>query len=218
MAAVTIISYYVSSNSNSNVATVNINGSTMTVYGNSYGSDNIMVCQSNYQYNGQCGTLYVSVGYGNNNGYAPTAVTFSQSSPNLSVGQSMTISIYGGSNVNGNYYSGNYYIGYNSNSSSVQTSLSGSTLTLTGQSNSVTVIVVCASTNSCGALTVTVGQTGTSRKRPKLELLRQRRSILQFFGNENRQIRSQRQLLLSDAYERSPVFKLRFWRPIIRSC
>lgn len=154
--------YYVSNNSNSNVASANINGSTLTVYGNSYGSDSIVVCQSGGQYSGQCGTLYVSVGYGNTNGYAPTAVTFSQSNPNLSIGQSTTVSIYGGSSGNGSYYSGNYYIGYNSNSSSVQTSLSGSTLTLTGRSNSITVIVVCASTNSCGALTVTVGQTGTS--------------------------------------------------------
>ncbi len=154
--------YYVSSNSNSNVASANINGSTLTVYGNNYGSASIVVCQSGGQYSGQCGTLYVSVGYGNNNGYMPTAMTFSQSNPNLSIGQSTTVSIYGGSNVNGNYYSGNYYIGYNSNSSSVQTSLSGSTLTLTGRSNSITVIVVCASTNSCGVLTVTVGQTGTS--------------------------------------------------------
>lgn len=155
--------YYVSSNSNPNVASATINGSTMTVYGNNYGSASIVVCQSGSQYSGgQCGTLYVSVGYGNNNGYAPTAVTFSQSSPNLSIGQSTTVSIYGGSNTNGSYYSGNYYIGYNSNSSSVQTSLSGNTLTLTGQSNSITVIVVCASTNSCGALTVTVGQTGNS--------------------------------------------------------
>jgi len=155
--------YYVSNNSNSSVASATINGSTLTVYGSSYGSDSITVCQSGSgQYGGQCGTLYVSVGYGNTNGYTPTAVTFSQSGPNLSIGQSTTVSIYGGSNGNGSYYSGSYYVGYNSNSSSVQTSLNGSTLTLTGQSNSITVIVVCASANSCGALTVTVGQTGTS--------------------------------------------------------
>ena len=159
-------SYYVSNNSNSSIASANINGSTLTVYGNNYGSDSITVCQTGNQYSGQCGTLYVTVGYGGSSGYAGTAVTFSQSSLNLSIGQSTTVSISGGSGVNanyysGNYYSGNYYIGYNSNSSSVQASLSGSTLTINGLADGAVAIVVCSAANNCGSLNVTVGSFGT---------------------------------------------------------
>lgn len=141
-------SYYVNSNSNSGIASANVSGNTLNVYAYSYGSTNISVCQTY----GQCATLYVTVGYGNNNNNSVSAITFSQSNVSLSIGQSMTISVYGGSGSN-------YFIAYNSNSSGVQASLSGSSLYLNGLANSANAIVVCSATASCGAVTVTVGNT-----------------------------------------------------------
>lgn len=154
--------YYVSNNSNSSIASGNISANSINIYGYSYGNANITVCQ-NY---GQCAVLYVSVNYGYN--YSAAApITFSQNNIILPLNQTKSVSIYGGSGGNyyngnyynyGSYYSGSYYIGYNSNTSSVQTSLSGNSLTLTGQTNSVTVIVICSASNNCGALTITVGE------------------------------------------------------------
>ena len=92
-------------------------------------------------------------------------ISFSQSNPTLSVGQSMTISIIGGNNYYGGYagtyygggYSNTYYVPYNSSPSTVSTSISGSTLTLTGIKNGSVVIVICDSANNCGPVSVTVG-------------------------------------------------------------
>ncbi|HAU07488.1 MAG: Alpha-L-rhamnosidase [Candidatus Yanofskybacteria bacterium GW2011_GWF1_44_227] len=137
-------SYYISSNSNPNIATATISGNIMTVYGVSYGSDNITVCQSG----GQCAVLYVSVGYGNNNNYS--SVSFSQVNPVLSIGQVMNVSVYGGDTTN-------YNVAYNSNTSVVQSSLSGGALTITGLTNGSSAIVVCSSARSCAAISVTVG-------------------------------------------------------------
>lgn len=142
--------YYISNNSNSNAASANISGNTVNIYGRNYGTSNITICQSG----GQCAVLYVSVGYGTSQ--TPTAITFSQQNVSLSVGQTMNISISGGSG----YYSynyGNYYVAYNSNSGAMRASLNGNTLTLTGLSNSAGAIVVCTSTTNCGAVNATVG-------------------------------------------------------------
>ncbi|OGN28182.1 MAG: hypothetical protein A3A33_02395 [Candidatus Yanofskybacteria bacterium RIFCSPLOWO2_01_FULL_49_25] len=155
--------YYISNNTNPNIASAYISGNSVSVSGLAYGSDTISICQSG----GQCATLYVSVGYNNNNNYygTVTPITFSQPSPSLNVGQSTTVTIYGALNYIQCYGCGggaNYYVAYNSNTSAVTTSISGSTLTLTGVSNTAAGIVVCSSTNTCGALTVTVGGTNQS--------------------------------------------------------
>jgi len=140
--------YYISSHTNSGIVTASLNGNTLNLYGNSYGSDNISICQTG----GQCATLYVTVTYGNN--YQPvitqTPITFSQQNINLSAGQSLNVSVYGGAT---NYYT----VAYNSNTSSLQTSLNGGTLTLTSlSSNSINSVVVCSVSNNCSALSVTV--------------------------------------------------------------
>jgi hypothetical protein len=150
--------YNVASNTNSYVASTNINGNILTVTGNNQGSTTISICQNyvysyyNYNNSAQCTPLYVTVGYSNNNNYynqAPTPITFSQSNPTLNSGQTMSISIYGG---NGGYY----YVSHNSNSTAVSATLSGSVLSITGQQASNTVIVVCSTSTSCGAITVSV--------------------------------------------------------------
>jgi hypothetical protein len=49
--------YYISSNTNSNVATAYISNSTLNVYANATGTDSITVCQAN----GQCATVLITV-------------------------------------------------------------------------------------------------------------------------------------------------------------
>ena len=136
--------YYISSNANQNVATAYISGSSLIISGVAYGTDTITVCG---QVN-SCASVYVSVTYSGGTGVS--AITFSQANPTLAIGQSLNVSIYGGSA---------YYVAYNSNSNSLSTSISGSTITLNGLANSATVIVVCSTSNSCGAITAMVGQT-----------------------------------------------------------
>lgn len=59
-------SYYISSNTNSNVATAVVNGNTVNVYGNQNGSTTFAICQSGYS---GCINLYVTVsGYSYNGG------------------------------------------------------------------------------------------------------------------------------------------------------
>ncbi len=140
--------YYVSNNSNSNIATANINGSTLNVYGVSYGSSGITVCQSN---GSQCAILYVAIGYGSSSGTSGgPAITFSRTNPSLAVGQSISVSIYGGTGSN-------YNLAYNSNANLVQANLNGSTLTIAGSNNGYATVVVCSAANNCGALTVNIG-------------------------------------------------------------
>ncbi len=87
----------------------------------------------------------------NNYGYG--GVTFSQTNPSMYVGQSLQISLYGGT--------GNYYISNNSNSYVVSANLSGSTLYLYANQNGSSTITVCGnnyyySGSNCGTLYVTV--------------------------------------------------------------
>lgn len=51
-------SYYISSNTNSNVATASVNGNTINIYGNQSGSTTFAICQSGYS---GCVNLYVTV-------------------------------------------------------------------------------------------------------------------------------------------------------------
>jgi len=151
--------YYISSNTNSSVASTYLSGNTITITGNSYGTSNINICQNG----GQCAILYVTVGY--NGGYQTiTPITFSQSNPNLTIGQSINISIYGGYSGENYYnYNNGYYVAYNSNTSSVQTTISGNSINLYGLTNSATVIVVCSSSSNCGAISVSVGTNNESQ-------------------------------------------------------
>lgn len=137
--------YYVSSNSNSNVASVSINGSILTVSAINGGSTNISICSANV--GTSCATLFVTVNgynYGGNN-----QVTFSQSSINVQAGQTQSVSIYG---------NGNYYVSGNNGSGIASVTLNGSTLTVSGIANGSATFIICsqAQTSSCGSLYVTV--------------------------------------------------------------
>lgn len=137
--------YYVSSNSNSNVASYSINGSILTVNGLNNGNTTLTVCSAST--GSSCATLYVSV-YGYNNNFG--SVTFSQNNLNVQAGQTQSVTVYGNS--------GSYYISGNSASGIASATISGSTLTISGIGNGSATFTVCSqnSNSSCGSLYVTV--------------------------------------------------------------
>lgn len=147
--------YYISSNSNSSVVTANISGSTISLYGSSAGSASITVCQSggySYSYGNNCGTIYVTVGGGMTGN-----ITFSNTNPSLTVGQSMSVTVSAPY-----FYSGSFYISSNSNSSVVSANMSGNTINLYGSSAGSSTLSVCLSGGSyaCANLYVTVSGSG----------------------------------------------------------
>lgn len=149
-------SFFISQNSNTNAVSASLSGTTLNLTGLNYGSSTIVIGQNN---SSATGTLYVTVNGGsfNNGGNNYWGnLSFSTQNPNLTVGQSMAISIYSNYNNYG-YGSNSYYISQNSNSSVVSASVSGNTLTLLGQNSGSSTITVCQNNNSvCGSLYVTV--------------------------------------------------------------
>lgn len=145
--------YYVSNVSTPTVATASVSGSLLQITGESYGSSTISVCQSG----GACTTVYVSVGTSTTttSSYGPAALlSFGTPIETIGLGQTTTVPIVGGSGI--------YYVAYSSNSGAVTASIAGNTLSLSGlQANSLDVVTVCSSTNSCGALPVAVGVVST---------------------------------------------------------
>ncbi len=137
-------SYSVINNSSQNGGTVqtSISDSIISLTtGSTAGSSSITVCSTNMI---SCGIINVTIGTANS-----SAVSFSQSSPTVTVAQSLNISIFGPANSL-------FYVASNSNPSIVQANLSGSVLTLLPIANGSSVLSVCASAANCGSLTVTV--------------------------------------------------------------
>ena len=143
-------SLYMQSNSNPLIANFSISGSQINILANSYGSTTGTFCS--VVSNSVCGTVYVTV---QNGSTQSTLITFNQTNPTVTLGQSASINIYGPSNSL-------FYVSSNSNPSVVQANLSGSTLTLVGITNGYSTIDVCATSSNCGALNVTVGATATT--------------------------------------------------------
>ena len=133
--------YYVSNSSSQNVASVQITNNIALVSALAVGNTNVSICQTG----GQCSILFVGV----TSGTSANLPTFSQLNPTVTAGQSLSLTVSGGTG-NG------YYIAANSNSNAVQASLSGSSLALSGQAAGSATLVVCAASDSCKALTVTV--------------------------------------------------------------
>jgi hypothetical protein len=156
--------YYVSSNSNSSVASATISGSTLQLYGYNSGTTNIVVCSSavSYNYNNSCGTVYVTV---NGSGYSTGTITAYPSNPYLSYGQSLNVTL--SQTVYNGYASGAFYINSNTNPSAVSATISGNTLSLYGANYGTAVISVCGSNsysnvlNSCLPITVTVNNSSS---------------------------------------------------------
>ena len=137
---------YIASNSNSSVVSASASGTnSVSVYGISQGYATIQVCSGSGNY---CGSFSVTV-----NGNIVGNISFSPASPNLSVGQNLTVSI-----NTPYFYSGSYYVSQNSNSGAVSASVSGSTLNLYGLSSGNSTLTICQTGggSACGTLYVYV--------------------------------------------------------------
>ncbi len=134
---------YLLVNSSPTIATVYANGTQVTVTGNQIGSVAATLCYVGTA--SSCSVLNISVQAAS----VPT-ITFSQNNVILSSGQTLPVTVSGGSQ--------NYAITSNSNPSVVQATVSSSTVTLYAPATSGTAaITVCSSgTSVCGTLAVSV--------------------------------------------------------------
>lgn len=132
-----------------------ISGNQLLITGAGAGSATITVCSTGGTGCSSLSLTVTSTQTNTNSSTGTTFLTFNQTNPTLTIGQSMTITVTGGSGSS-------YTIPYNSNASTVQASVSGSTLSLYGLRNGSVVLVVCDGANDCGAVTVSVGSTNTN--------------------------------------------------------
>ncbi|MBI2889038.1 MAG: peptidoglycan-binding protein [Candidatus Liptonbacteria bacterium] len=134
---------YLLVNSLPTIATVFANGTQVTVTGNQIGSSSATLCYVGTA--SSCTIVSISV-----QAASVATVSFSQNNITLSSGQTLPITVSGGT--------GNYAITSNSNPTVVQATLSSSTVTLYAPATSGTAVVtVCSSgTSSCGTLSVSV--------------------------------------------------------------
>jgi len=137
-------SLYLSNNSNPSIANVSISGSSITITGNAYGSTVVTVCPQSSSTN--CPSVYVTV-----QSSGASALTFSQANLTIAYGQSVPVTVSGGTGI--------YTILNNSNPSNVSASLSTATITMNAlKTTGNTSITVCSSNmSSCGIINVTIG-------------------------------------------------------------
>ncbi len=147
---------YVSSNSNSAVASASVSGSQVNIYGLASGSTTISICASG----SACGTVYVTVsGSGGGCGLYGCSVgglTLSQTSVSLNVGQTSYVT------ASMPIYNPSFYVSSNSNSGAVSASISGSQISLYGLASGSSTVTICTSGGStCGSVYVTVSGSGS---------------------------------------------------------
>jgi hypothetical protein len=111
------------------------------------GSASITVCSSDMS---SCGIINVTIG-----NTSTSAISFSQTNPTVTVGQSLSVSIFGPTNSL-------FYVASNSNPSILQANLSSNTLTLLGIANGSSTLSICASTSNCGSLTINVNSNSSN--------------------------------------------------------
>ncbi len=149
-------SYYIASNSNSNVVSASISGNVISVNALSSGSGSINICQNASTSN--CTSLYVTVTGGSSCSYygCSGSLSLSQANLNLTTGQNSTVNIYSSTG-----YSGSYYISSNTNPNYVSASISGSTVYVNALNSGSSVINICQSNSSaCISLYVLVSGSG----------------------------------------------------------
>jgi len=138
--------YTVSNNSNTSVVSTSVSGSTVTVSALSAGSATINVCDTS----GVCGVLSVSATVP----IGSQGVTFNPTNPTLAVGQTVSVSLSGGST---------YVVLSNLSPGVAQTNMvNGLTLSLTGVSAGTDTLGICVTAGNCSPLTVTVTGPATS--------------------------------------------------------
>ncbi len=135
-------SYMVLSNSNPNIFQAVVNGSSISLSAQgTTGYSALTICSLDMS---ACGIINATVGNANS-----TPLTFSQTNPIMSVNQSMTVSVIGGTG-------GTYSIFSNSSSSVASANLNGGNLMINALAGGSTVVTVCSSMGSCGSLSITV--------------------------------------------------------------
>ena len=135
-------SYTVTNNTGNGSVMTSLNGNILTLSTSmTTGFSSVTVCSTDMS---ACGIINVTVG-----STSGSTVTFSQQTPVLSTGQSLTIAIYGNT-------SGSYYISSNTVPNSVEAGISQASLLLTGLTNGSSTITVCSSIGGCGTITATV--------------------------------------------------------------
>lgn len=154
--------YYISSNSNSGIASASISGNTINVYGYSSGNTNVIICSNSS--NNACVALYVTVN-GNNSYYNynnTSPVSLSQSNVSVGVGQNASVNISGGTGL--------YYISSNTNQYLATVTVNGNYVTIYGRQIGSEDVTICSSVqqsgsnngngfvyNSCANLNINVG-------------------------------------------------------------
>ncbi len=137
--------YYVSNNTNPNVASATISGNTANIYGINSGSTNISLCETG----AQCTVVYVSVSGTSN---TASTIALSQSSVSLNVGQTNTIYITG---------SGNYYVSSNTSPNIATVTINGSSAVVSALSLGSDTVSVCQNSGQCSVLSIGVISTST---------------------------------------------------------
>jgi hypothetical protein len=138
-------SYSITSNSQPSIASAILSGNSISISPLEVGTTDVDVCDTD----GNCGTLYITVGSSSSNG----SIYFSSTNPTMTIGQIINVTVSGGSG---------YYVTGDSNPSVASQSFSGSTLTISAITDGSTAITVCSNSNGCGTLDVSVGSSGTS--------------------------------------------------------
>lgn len=148
-------SFYVSSNTNSSVASTNVNGSTLTVMGLAAGNISLSICSAGNNIT-SCGAVQVFVTPSNNtpNNTSSTTVYLNPNSLTLNIGQSSTVALSSSQSIGGTYY-----VNTNSNPSVVTVNVNGSTAQAYGLAFGGSNVSICeVGGNNCANLYVYVNQ------------------------------------------------------------
>ena len=138
--------YNIINNSNPSFVQASVNASTINLSTTATaGSAAVTVCSTDMS---ACGIINISISG------TSSALTFNQTNPTLSIGQSLGVVVYGSS--------GTYYISSNSSPSVVQANISSNVLTIYGIATGSSIISVCASSGGCSQLSVIVSYSSTN--------------------------------------------------------
>jgi len=173
--------YYISSNSNSGVASVTLSGTNLAVIGGSTtGATTIKVCSTSL--NATCGDLTV-----NNNADTTTAsvttLSFSQNVVSVFKDSSSTVTVTGGTGTG-------YAISSNSNPTIATASISGNSniVNISGNAVGSTIITICSATVSatCASIYVTVTSAleQISFNQSSVTIMAGEKAILSIFGEK----------------------------------
>jgi hypothetical protein len=136
---------YMESNSSPSIASVQTNGTQITVTGEQTGSTNAQICYTGTA--SSCVNLTIIVQSG-------SVLSFSENNFTVAVGQGTNVTVSGGS--------GNYSITGNSQSSIASAILSGNSITISPLEVGNINITVCDTSGNCGTLYITIGSSSTN--------------------------------------------------------